>query len=276
MARHRGVFKSDNPSPFELSRGAIEKMVRCPACFWLEKVKGVKTPRMPGFNLNTNTDTLLKKDFDAFRGERPHPLMEAVGLEHLRPFWHEHIHYWEDALHFGAENRFHYDDTETNIRFGGGLDDVWENIETGELHIVDYKSTAQLGNTPKSLDQTFLAPPEDPAEPDYKASYRRQMDMYQWIARKKGFQVSNTGYFVYVDGQHRSEQGMLDRANPRQAWMRFNVAVIPYEGSDEWVGDTLRSAKHLASQVDACPEHSTGCEHGIYLKEVQAVLSSTP
>ena len=47
------------------------------------------------------------------------------------------------------------------------------------------------------------------------------------IARKKGFQVSNTGYFVYVDGQHRSEQGMLDRANPRQAWMRFNVAVIP-------------------------------------------------
>ena len=67
------------------------------------------------------------------------------------------------------------------------------------------------------------------------------------IARKKGFQVSNTGYFVYVDGQHRSEQGMLDRANPRQAWMRFNVAVIPYEGSDEWVGDALRSAKPRGS-----------------------------
>ena len=30
------------------------------------------------------------------------------------------------------------------------------------------------------------------------------------IARKKGFQVSNTGYFVYVDGQHRSEQGVLE------------------------------------------------------------------
>ena len=86
MARHRGAFKSDNPAPFELSRSAIEKMIRCPACFWLEKVKGVKTPSMPGFNLNTNTDTLLKNDFDTFRGERPHPLMEAVGLEHLRPF----------------------------------------------------------------------------------------------------------------------------------------------------------------------------------------------
>ncbi len=142
--------------------------------------------------------------------------------------------------------------------------------------IENIDNTAQLGNASKALDETFLAPPEDPSEPDYKASYRRQMDMYQWIARKKGFQVSNTGYFVYVDGQHRTEQGMLDRANPRQAWMRFNVAVIPYEGSDEWVDDALRSAKHLASQVDACPEHSTGCEHGSYLKEVQAVLSSTP
>ena len=71
-------------------------------------------------------------------------------------------------------------------------------------------AAAQLGNASKPLDETFLAPPEDPAEPDYKASYRRQMDMYQWIARKKGFQVSNTGYFVYVDGQHRSEQGVLE------------------------------------------------------------------
>ena len=51
---------------------------------------------------------------------------------------------------------------------------------------------------------------------------------------------------------------------------------IPYEGSDEWVDDALRSAKHLVSQVDSCPEHSEGCEHGIYLREVQAVLSSTP
>ena len=39
-------------------------------------------------------------------------------------------------------------------------------------------------------------------KPDYKAGYRRQMEMYQWIARRKGFTVSDTGYFVYVDGQH--------------------------------------------------------------------------
>ena len=157
------------------------EMIKCEACFWLEKVKGIKTPSMPGFNLNTNTDTLLKKDFDAVRGKGPHPLMEASGLSHLRPFWHDDIGNWADSMHFGAEGRFHVDHSETNLRFGGGLDDVWENLESGELHIVDYKSTAQLGKESKPLDESFISAPEDPSEPDYKAGYRRQMDMYQWI-----------------------------------------------------------------------------------------------
>jgi len=40
--------------------------------------------------------------------------------------------------------------------------------------------------------------------------------------------------------------------------------------------DARRGAKHLVSQVDACPEHSAGCEYGIYLREVEEVLSSIP
>ena len=273
MARHQGIYNSENLAPYELSRSAIEKMIKCEACFWLEKVKKVKTPGMPGFNLNTNTDTLLKKDFDAVRGQGAHPLMDAVGLSHLRPFWHEDIEKWADSMHFGAEGRFHFDHTETNIRFGGGLDDVWENIKTGELHIVDYKSTAQLGKISKPLDETFLAPPSEASEPDYKASYRRQMDMYQWVARQKGFSVSNTGYFVYVDGQHRDELGMLDTTCPQQAWMRFNVAVIPYQGDDTWVENALIRAKHLVSNVATCPDHSDACEHGVYLRNVQRVVA---
>lgn len=269
VSRHRGIFDPQNPAPYELSRSAIERMVQCEACFWLEKARGVKTPSIPSFLLNSNTDTLLKRDFDAYRGKGPHPLMVRMGLGHLRPFWHEHIHYWADSLHFGAANRFHFDDPETQIRFGGGLDDVWENIQTGELHIVDYKSTAQASNTPKPLDETFIAPPTDPRAPDYKGGYRRQMDMYQWIARSLGYNVSRIGYFVYVDGQHVGESGMLDNANPNQAWMRFNVAVIPYEGDDSWVHDALRRARQLVSEQDVCPDHAEHCELGRYLSEVK-------
>ena len=35
---------------------------------------------------------------------------------------------------------------ETNLLIGGGLDDVWQNTKTNELHIVDYKSTAGRKN----------------------------------------------------------------------------------------------------------------------------------
>ena len=268
MARHRGRYKPDNPVPYELSRSAIEKMVSCEACFWLEKVKGIKTPSFPKFLLNTNTDTLLKKDFDACRGERPHPLMEAAGLGHLRPFAHPNMDKWVEAMQFGAADHFHIDHEETNIRFGGGVDDVWENVESGELHIVDYKSTAQLAKEPKPIDASFIAPPENPAEKDYKGSYRRQMDMYQWIARRMGFDVSDTGFFVYVDGQHVGESGMLSGEDPWQAWMRFNVSVITYEADDSWVEGALRRAKHLVSQEGLCPDHSADCEHGIYLARV--------
>lgn len=275
MPRHRGTYKPEREEPYELSRGKIENLLKCEACFWLERAKGVKFPSIPGFLLNTNTDTLLKKDFDAYRGREAHPIMVAAGLEHLRPFAHEDIEKWESSLHFGSSpHHFNTIHEETNILFGGGLDDVWENIETGELHIVDYKSTAQMSKTPKPLDETFIAPPEDPKLRDYKAGYRRQMEMYQWIARRKGFTVSNIGYFVYVDGQHVGEVGMLDQNNPAQAWMRFNTAIIPYVGDDSWVESAILRAKDVLKE-ESCPSHSEGCEFGLFLAKVEEIAQSS-
>ena len=31
----------------------------------------------------------------------------------------------------------------TNLKVGGGLDDVWIDTSTNKLHVVDYKSTSQ-------------------------------------------------------------------------------------------------------------------------------------
>ena len=274
--RHRGVYKLElADSPFELSRSAVEKFITCPVCFFNEKVYGIKPPSIPGFLLNSNTDTLLKKDFDHYRGKRAHPLMSIYGLDHLIPFDHEDIKHWEDALHFGSSpEKFNTLHRETNILFGGGLDDVWENKETGELHIVDYKSTAQMGKNPKPLDETFLAPPLDPKKRDYKASYRRQMDMYQWIMKRKGFNVSKIGYFVYVDGQHLEKSGMIDTEDPSKSYMEFNNAIIPYVGDDSWVEATLIELKAGIESRIRNPRkkpvhdevHAINCELGQYLK----------
>ena len=298
--RHRGAYKPKlDDIPFELSRGKVETFIKCPKCFWMEKVAGVKPPSIPAFLLNTNTDTLLKKDFDQYRGKEPHPIMVKAGLDHLIPFEHEDMDKWEASIHFGSTpNHFNTLHRESNILFGGGLDDVWQNKETGELHIVDYKSTAQMGKTPKPLDESFLQVPKDSKYPDYKASYRRQMDMYQWIMRRKGFEVSNTGYFLYVDGLHNGIDGMIDQKNPATAWMKFNTAIIPYEGDDSWIEKALREIRvgleelksldkgsaallvgfnappldgedneGIRTFMQAHNVHSVGCDIGRFLKE---------
>ena len=178
--RHRGAYNGYlEDVPFELSRSAVERYIQCPKCFFLEKFHNIKPPSIPQFHLNTNTDTLLKKDFDQYRGKEPHPIMVKAGLEHLIPFEHEDMEKWEASKQFGATpNHFNTLHRESNILFGGGLDDVWQNKETGELHIVDYKSTSQQSTDPdkiKPLDETFLQAPKDSKYPDYKASFRRQM-----------------------------------------------------------------------------------------------------
>lgn len=272
MARHRGAYKPETTEPYELSRSKIEAFKKCPACFWLEKSAGIKFPSIPGFLLNTNTDTLLKKDFDPYRGLTSHPTMAAAGLEHLRPFSHQDLDKWAQSIHFGASERhFNSLHEESNILFGGGLDDVWENMQSGELHIVDYKSTAQMGKSPKPLDESFIAPPQDTKKPDYKAGYRRQMDMYQWILRRKGFRVSDIGYFLYVDGQHLNESGMLELDRPFNANMKFNVAIIPYKGDDCWVEDALIDAKACLT-LSTCPDHSEECEFGSFINLVNMAL----
>ena len=92
-------------------------------------------------------------------------------------------------MHFGAEGRMNTVHEESNIKLGGGLDDIWFNSKTNELHIVDYKSTSQK------------SPNKEITLNDYwKAGYKRQMDMYVWVMRRKGFSISSVGYFLYCDG----------------------------------------------------------------------------
>ena len=144
MTRHRGKFNLDKVEPYELSRSRIENFIQCPACFFMQQVEGIPFPRIPGYNINEATDVLLKKDFDNFRGkDKTHPFLIKKGYKNLIPFNHKHFELWTQSLHFGAENRLNFDHEETNLRVGGGLDDVWINIKTKKLHVVDYKSTSQ-------------------------------------------------------------------------------------------------------------------------------------
>ncbi len=269
MSRHRGVYKPENPEPYEVSRSRIEAFINCPACFWLDRVKGVKFPGMPPFLLNSATDTLLKKDFNKFRElQKPHPFMMRNGLGHLVPFQYEDFETWTKSLQLGLKT-YH---EKSNLIIGGGLDDVWHDPKTNELFIVDYKSTAGK----RTEDLSKLEPIN--LRGHYKEGYKRQMEMYQWILRAimkekdKDYEVSNTGYFVYVNGDQHFENGMLDE-DPKKATMKFNVQLLEYNGDDSWVENTIKEISKCLKSSE-CPEHSmTGfgpkgdqpCEYKVFL-----------
>ena len=260
IKRHRGIYDPQNMSPYELSRSRVENYVRCPACFYLRQVKKIEFPSIPGFNINEATDVLLKRDFDECRAVgRTHEFLEARGLGHLIPFKHESFDLWTQSLHFGAEGRFHTIHKETNLKIGGGLDDVWLNTETGKLHIVDYKSTS----VKKEGKGVTL---DDP----WKAAYKRQMDLYVWIMHRLGFDVSNIGYFLYCDGDRFTKESFLTSDN---ALMYFKMSLIPYKVNLGWIEPTLFSIKVTLEQKGP-PSHNSFCEYGKFLDAVFHVSNS--
>jgi len=272
--RHQGVFNPEHLAPYELSRSRVENYLKCKACFYLEQLQGVKPPEIPSFTINTTTDILLKRDADAVRGKKSLPLWEAHGLGHLIPFEHEDLENWTNSLHYGLNDRyFNTIHEETNIKFGGGLDDVFYNTKTNQLHIVDYKSEAQGTRSPEKY-----SPRPSSIDKPWKIGYKRQMDMYVWLMRRKGFDVSSTGYFVYVDAQHSGVDGMLKDENPEKALMSFNATILPYEADTSWVEPTLFEIKDFLLNQKTCPEHTpkgadfTGCDAGRYLNEAMRAL----
>ena len=252
MPRHRGIYNLDNPEPYELSRSRIENFIQCPACFYMQQVEGIKFPSIPGFNLNEATDVLLKRDFDLFRGKNTtHPFLINQGLEHLIPYDHPDLNLWTQSLHFGAEGRMHFVHKQTNLKVGGGLDDVWLNTKTNKIHIVDFKSTSQKkDNGPISLDNYW------------SITYKRQMDLYVWVMTKKGFEVENTCFFLYCDGDRFTKNMFL---NDEIANMEFKITLIPYKPDTSWIENTLIKIKENLSSRHR-PIHNERCEFGSFLK----------
>jgi hypothetical protein len=80
------------------------------------------------------------------------------------------------------------------------------------------------------------------------------MEIYQWIMRQNQFNVSDTGYFVYVNGDQHFEDGMLKNQTDN-ATMRFDVQLIEYQGDDAWIEETIFKLKDCLHE-EHCPEHA--------------------
>lgn len=208
-------YKPGQSDPYKVSRSKIELFMQCPRCFWLDGRKKIKRPSGPPFNINKAIDELFKKEFDIHRqAGTPHPIMADNQVKAV-PYQHKDLDTWRH--NFTGVATLH---EPTNLHVFGAIDDVWVN-DAGELIVVDYKATA------KQADVTI--------DSDWQISYKRQMEVYQWLLRANGFKVDDTGYFVYTNARFD-----LDGFNDR---VEFKTKLIPYKGDDSWVEPTLGKMK---------------------------------
>lgn len=188
---------------------------QCPRCFWLDARLKIKRPNGPPFNINKAIDELFKKEFDVYRQKgEAHPIMSDNQINAI-PFQHIDLDKWRH--NFTGVEALH---EPTNFHVFGAIDDVWVT-DSGQLIVVDYKATAKSSEV--GIDS------------EWQISYKRQMEVYQWLLRQNEFDVSDTGYFVYTNGRFD-----LDGFNDK---LEFTTKLISYTGDDSWVEPTLEAMK---------------------------------
>jgi predicted nucleic-acid-binding Zn-ribbon protein len=246
--RATSIYTPGSNKVFKISRSKFSSFIDCPRCFYLDRVKGLKEPSMPGWALNTAVDDLLKKEFDAHRkAGTPHPIMTKHNLNFV-PFQHKDMDTWRNSLSGGIS----YENKDVNLIIHGGVDDVWLNKDTEELVVVDYK--AQSSSTPVKT-QSYL-------DSEYHQSYKRQMDIYVHILRKMGFKVSDTTYFLVCNGDRNYEAF--------DAQMNFTITLVPYKADLSWVSNKIKEMKDVLDSKNA-PYANINCEKCIYLESYASI-----
>ena len=241
--RTRNLYCPDDSKPYKLSRSKIDLFVNCPRCFYIDRRLGVGNPPGYPFTLNSAVDKLLKKEFDVYRANgTKHPLMEKYEIDAI-PIPHDDLDDWRNNF-----KGIQYLHESTNFLITGAIDDLWQN-PSEEYIVVDYKATAKAEKI-IALDQ------------DWHDGYKRQMEVYQWLLRRNEYKVSDTGYFVYCNG--KADKEAFD------AKLEFDITVIPYTGSDQWVEDKILEI-HRCLNSDVIPESSEDCDFCAYNKAVMEV-----
>ncbi|HEX9664494.1 MAG TPA: PD-(D/E)XK nuclease family protein [Patescibacteria group bacterium] len=240
---HRSASWNYGGDKWKLSRSKIDLFLGCPRCFYLDNKLGVKRPAGYPFNLNTAVDTLLKKEFDLHRVKGTQHILQKEYKIDAIPIPHEDLDAWRHNF-----TGIQYLHPGTKMTISGAIDDLWQNSKE-EYIVVDYKSTS-INEDIKDIDK------------DWQASYKRQMEVYQWLLRQKGYPVSDTGYFVYCNG--RTDKKAFDKK------LEFDVTLISYIGNADWVEGTIKDIHECLNKKNI-PRSDPECAYCQYRGAVEKV-----
>ena len=240
----------------KISRSGLKLFQDCPRCFWLDVHHKVKRPPGYPFTLAIAVDYLVKLEFDTYRekGTLPPVLKKyfekdpASDGASAKLFAGEELTEWRNNFKGIA-----YFDEDLNAILYGAVDDVLE-FSDGSLGVIDYKSSGAKEIT-------------------IYDDYQKQMDVYNYILRQKGFETYPEAFFIFYKVKKEGETG-FDNA------LKFTEEVRPVKVNMDWVGPTFERAVELA-RSDKSPAPGTSgknghCDHCHYVDRVVEVRDAIP
>jgi len=169
----------------KLSPSSINIMLECPRCFWLQIIKKIKRPSGPFPSLPSGMDKILKEHFDKFmeKGELPPELKQEECAEDGCKLFNdkEKLKIWRSNFK-GIE----YLDKKGNL-LHGAIDNLL--VKGKKLIVLDYKTRGF------------------PLKEDTHEHYQLQMDIYNFLLRKNGYETEDYTYLLFYYPKEVLETG---------------------------------------------------------------------
>ncbi len=224
----------------KISRSGLKLFLDCPRCFWLDVHHKVKRPPGYPFTLSIAVDYLVKKEFDTYRekGTLP-PVLKNYGIKDAKLFNGAELAEWRN--NFKGISFF---DESLNAYLYGAVDDVLE-FSDGSLGVIDYKSSGAKEIT-------------------IYDDYQKQMDVYNYILKQKGYETYPEAFFVFYKVIKEGETGFYNA-------LKFTEEVRPVKVNMDWVGPAFEHAMETArSEIPPLPgglnSKSGHCDHCHYVE----------
>jgi len=165
---------------YKISPSTINLMLECPRCFWLQIVKNIKRPAGIFPSLPSGMDGILKVHFDKFmeKGELPPEIKELKGCRLFDD--REKLKIWRSNFK-GLEY------TEGDVMLRGAVDNIL--VKGKKLIVLDYKTRGF------------------PLKDDTHEHYRVQMDLYNFLLRKNGYDTEDYSYLMFYYPNRVNDNG---------------------------------------------------------------------
>jgi hypothetical protein len=169
-------------SPYKLSPSSLSLLKECPRCFWLRFNKDLKRPDSIFPSLPSGMDKILKIHFDSFmeRGELPPELRDCN--DDCKLFDDKEIlKIWRSNF-----KGIQWKDKEDNL-FRGAIDNIL--VKGKKLIVLDYKTRGF------------------PLKEDTADHYQNQMDIYNFLLRKNGYETEDYAYLLFYHPDKVTKKG---------------------------------------------------------------------